>query len=572
MLKKTLATALLALSLPAIANAWFFSTQAKSAGGTIDTPNKIGQIVTDGAINKSYPQTDVADKSVTVTADSGFIIKYVTVGGVTTTAPASPFTVIYPGSASDKSVTALFTANTYTASARIAGGNVSPSSIGNLYQGYVVKKPLVFTFSPKTGYYIAALTGVPAGATADAVPAAVNARVKVTFPVGYTFTSSVALEATTFNATPALSTILPQTVVAGTSGVKLTAAVNSAYVGTPSYSWSYLSGPKNTVAVSTDSNGKVISTVTPGPALTLATPAQASTTFTAPSVPGQYIFQVAVGSLKTSATVNVVATAADSSNQCRFCHSANGISDPTAGVVAAASNSHSACQTCHFTGAGHPGTVNAATIDRSSFLVKSDNVANGNGAAAAKGTNFCASCHGTSGNAAQAVPALTVHQNKACSNCHASAHDTHVASATCSGCHATVNNHNAVTMGTKVCLDCHNGHSPATGTSPFLGPVSVHPAVTLYTFEEIAMQMNNGQPVPVQVDANGKGMPYSPKQTCGTANCHVKNGVDYTYDKISDHAFHSGQGRSEYQDSSDGKFNALKNKPWLQSTAMVGKW
>ncbi|KAA0890352.1 MULTISPECIES: cytochrome C [Oryzomonas] len=101
---------------------------------------------------------------------------------------------------------------------------------------------------------------------------------------------------------------------------------------------------------------------------------------------------------------------------------------------------------------------------------------------------------------------------------------------------------------------------------------AAHPSVTLYTFEEIGMQMAGGAKVPVQVDANGKGMPYSPKQTCGTAGCHVKNGVDYTYDKISDHAFHSNQGRSEYVDSSTGKFDATKNKPWTQSTAMVGKW
>lgn len=107
----------------------------------------------------------------------------------------------------------------------------------------------------------------------------------------------------------------------------------------------------------------------------------------------------------------------------------------------------------------------------------------------------------------------------------------------------------------------------AAGTS-----FAAHPPVTLYTFEEIGMQMAGGAKVPVQVDANGNGMPYSPKQTCGTAGCHVMNGVDYTYDKISDHAFHSNQGRSEYSDSSDGKFDATKNKPWTQSTAMVGKW
>jgi hypothetical protein len=94
----------------------------------------------------------------------------------------------------------------------------------------------------------------------------------------------------------------------------------------------------------------------------------------------------------------------------------------------------------------------------------------------------------------------------------------------------------------------------------------------LYTYEEIGMQMAGGQKVPVQVDGSGKGMPYSPKQTCGTSGCPVKNGVDYTYDKISDHAFHSAQGRNEYVDSATGKFDATKTKPWTQSGAMVGKW
>ncbi len=105
--------------------------------------------------------------------------------------------------------------------------------------------------------------------------------------------------------------------------------------------------------------------------------------------------------------------------------------------------------------------------------------------------------------------------------------------------------------------------------------LAAHPPVTLYTFEEIAMQM--GAPkIPVQVDANGKGMPYSPKQTCGTAGCHINKttGIDQTYDNISDHAFHSAQGRNEYPNSvaGDGRFDTSKAKPWTQATAMVGKW
>ena len=108
----------------------------------------------------------------------------------------------------------------------------------------------------------------------------------------------------------------------------------------------------------------------------------------------------------------------------------------------------------------------------------------------------------------------------------------------------------------------------ASATGLVLGAgiaLAAHPEVKLYTFEEIGAQMAGGAKVPVQVDASGKGMPYSPKMTCGTTECH-----DYT--KISDHSFHAAQGRNESPDSVDGKFDPTKNKPWTQATAMVGKW
>jgi hypothetical protein len=196
------------------------------------------------------------------------------------------------------------------------------------------------------------------------------------------------------------------------------------------------------------------------------------------------------------------------------------------------------------------------------------------------GSNVCINCH--AGSSPVVEYSASGHAKSAsgpsCSTCHTGADTSHpgttVTSATCESCHTapvlSQVTHPADITASK-CLQCHNSHDPAADIAN-LGQASAHPAVTLYTFEEIGMQMAGGAKVPVQVDANGKGMPYSPKQTCGTSGCHVKNGVDYTYDKISDHAFHSNQGRSEYVDSSDGKFNAAKNKPWTQSTAMVGKW
>ena len=103
---------------------------------------------------------------------------------------------------------------------------------------------------------------------------------------------------------------------------------------------------------------------------------------------------------------------------------------------------------------------------------------------------------------------------------------------------------------------------------------AAHPApVILKTYEELATQFGQQQ-LPVQVDPQSKkGFPYSPKQTCGTANCH-------DYDKIADHAFHSALGRNEWKDtiangstiSHDGAFDSSKVKPWTQTTAMFGKW
>jgi hypothetical protein len=98
-----------------------------------------------------------------------------------------------------------------------------------------------------------------------------------------------------------------------------------------------------------------------------------------------------------------------------------------------------------------------------------------------------------------------------------------------------------------------------------------HPPVQLFTYEELAMQF--GVPkMPVMVDANGKGMPYSPKQSCGTAGCHQKNDKDYTYDDIANKAFHSTQGLNEVIEFDYGKFPTTRNKPWTTSPGMVGKW
>ena len=97
---------------------------------------------------------------------------------------------------------------------------------------------------------------------------------------------------------------------------------------------------------------------------------------------------------------------------------------------------------------------------------------------------------------------------------------------------------------------------------------AAHPDVQLFTFEEIATQYGMpAMPVMIMNTTSMQGMPFSPKQSCGTANCH-------DYDSISDHAFHSAQGMFEWKDTPDGEFLPMEQnvKPWTQGTAMYGKW
>jgi hypothetical protein len=250
-----------------------------------------------------------------------------------------------------------------------------------------------------------------------------------------------------------------------------------------------------------------------GPTVALNTTNPAKPTFTAVT-PATYAFRLTVdgGSTATTYVTVTTSTAAAARNSCNNCHVLNNVAQNPNVYQAWSSSNHS-------------------RISRST----------------------CSGCHvgtDTGGHPGATVTAAN------CESCHAATLST--------------TTHPVATTASK-CLVCHDAHDPGKDIAN-LGPAPAHPAVTLYTFEEIGMQMAGGAKVPVQVDASGKGMPYSPKQTCGTSNCHVKNGVDYTYDKISDHAFHSAQGRNEYVDSATVKFDATKNKPWTQSFAMVGKW
>lgn len=101
---------------------------------------------------------------------------------------------------------------------------------------------------------------------------------------------------------------------------------------------------------------------------------------------------------------------------------------------------------------------------------------------------------------------------------------------------------------------------------------AAHPNVILKTYEEVSAQgmAPDGSAGPYQGavmvnTASRKGMPYSPKQTCGGASCH-------SYESISNHAFHSAQGYNEWNQTPTGAFDSSKPKPWTQGNAMYGKW
>lgn len=133
--------------------------------------------------------------------------------------------------------------------------------------------------------------------------------------------------------------------------------------------------------------------------------------------------------------------------------------------------------------------------------------------------------------------------------------------------------------------------------------LGAHPDVPLYTFEEVGMQFtSNFDPttapmaepgddfnmMPVMVDSNGAGFPYSPKMTCG--NCHNgstnrwDNGQTITdasgnpisqplvsYNAMTTQAFHAELGAQEWQDIDDTQ-TTQPGKPWSETSGMFGKW
>jgi hypothetical protein len=411
MLKKLLATALLACTIPAMASAatsWQLTTQATTAGGSITSRNMTAQTNSAGSVFKSY--TTHGSIGYTVNPATGYSVSKITVNGtVYTNGTNAPTTVLgLVGTvATAQSVTAAFSPalQPVTATAGV-GGTVSPASVPNIYYGTKLTSPLVFTFTPAAGFSVAGISGNGAGVIAPAVPAAAGTIVRVTYPVGYTFTGSIALSGSFASTLPIANAGAAQTVAPGT------VTLNGSYTGTTvptSYTWSQVSGP----SVGTIAAGNPVSV-------------NATTV-------GAYVFKLTLNGGSTSNTTVYVtnSSAAAARNQCVSCHTTYGVGSGVFNNWSASAHEAATvmCYNCHVganTGA-HPGTVNNA-----------------------QNNSVCQSCH--TGNAA--IDALIQVQNWNKST-HSIANN-HFEQIYCNACH---NQHSLVATvtddKTDSCASCH---------------------------------------------------------------------------------------------------------------------
>jgi hypothetical protein len=393
----------------------------------------VNQTSSAGSLFKSY--TTHAPLGVTVAAGSGYRISNVTVNGVSTSLPQSPYATFVQGMAA-QSVFATFApdALSVTASAS-AGGSVSPASVGNIYPGSKLTSPLVFSFSPASGYRLASLGGATGATVSVPLPAEVGRLVTVTFAAGYSFSAPVSLSGTFNSPYPVANAGTPQTVTTG-SLVTLTGGYSGG-TGTPpaSYSWSQLSGPAP---------------------LTLARQGNLAS-FTA-VLPGSYQFKLILDTGSSAVTSVIVSDslAVAARSQCQSCHLGNSIGPPSLFASWSSSKHRSdqvMCFTCHVgsNSGGHPGTLTAGKVNQTSFNFIS-------------GANFCASCHNpaiVSAYNASPHPSHSV----ACSSCHqGGVHNSDFVASACDGCHknssGNVERH-PIAIGTTACISCHDPHSTA---------------------------------------------------------------------------------------------------------------
>ena len=432
--------------MAAYAASWTLNTWARSGGGTIVVRGGTPQTSANGSVFKSYTTSQAF--TVTVNPNTGYIVSQVNYNNVTTTSPSqTSYTVQGPTS---QLVYANFSPLplTVTASVSIPGGSVSPTALTGIVYGAKLTTARTFTFTPSPATYsVASITGVPAGATvSSALPAAVNIPVTVTLPVGFTFTSDIALYGT-FSGPPIAKTGPPQVVIPGTP----TTLDGSSSIGAiSSYTWTQTAGPGFPLT-------KVIIDNTPG----------ATVTFT-PTVVGLYTFRLTVtGGSTAIATVNVTDNYPEFARaQCYNCHSAAGVGVTSNVFGNWSSSGHKTkavmCAKCHVgadTG-GHPSHITGGSVSEITFDF-----------APTHGTgNYCITCHDPAIITDFAASKHSIVAGTAsCSFCHVKG--VHNPSADCTNCHKVGNTlglpwpptgytfHSSFTDG-SVCKMCHTLHNP----------------------------------------------------------------------------------------------------------------
>jgi len=447
MFKRIMAIIILSSLLSATAHAaWFLNTWVKSGGGTIVVRGGTPQTSANGSVYKSY--TTSKPFTVAVNPNVGYSISQVNYNNVNLAAPfPTSYTVQGPGS---QNVFAWFAAQQLTVTASTgAGGSVTPTSLSGIYYGTKLTSARNFTFTPSPATSgVSSITGVPTGATVSlALPATAGMPVTVTLPVGFTFTSDIALVGS-FYGPPVAKTGPPQVVLAGTL-VTLDGSSSTGIID--SYSWTQTAGPGFP-------DSKVIADITSG----------AMETFT-PSVLGNYTFILTVtGGSTASTTVTVTDDiAAAMRTQCYNCHVQNnvGVASNTFGNWSSSGHKSKAliCSQCHVganTG-GHPGPLRSGSVNETTFTY---NAPYGSG-------NFCITCHNPSILTDFAASKHSVAAGSAsCGYCHKPG--VHNPKALCNDCHYSGNPyglpwppagfdfHSAFDSLPNVCIQCHKTHNP----------------------------------------------------------------------------------------------------------------
>jgi hypothetical protein len=456
MFKKLTAIAILVISIPvaAYAGAWTLNTWARSAGGTISVNGSTpGYRVTDGSQFANFSTQTV---SVTIKPDIGYTARFFKdlIGNTSsetatgTATNSSPTTISISGTdatltGSIASLWAVFTQTTIPVTATTDGTyTVNLTNVPFVYPGTVSPRNIVFTFTAQPGYVISAVTDAPAtGITLTGLGSSVA---YVTITKGYTFSTALSFVATA-TATTTPTTATPSAGPAQTIVNGHTATLTGSSIGTTvtSSNWS-------SIAIPTGATQPTL------------TPSGTNATTSALTTNGTYVFQYTVNyaggtaSAKTSVTVLTYATPVVTSlsvgRACQNCHTANGIA--ATNIYSSYSSSvhnspYSGCTACHLgTGSGgHPGTLNANTVDNGkNFLVIIGTQAASEGTAA-PGTVFCTACH---------------------SGQHPIAHNVYNLPVTCVSCH-TSNNGDAHSLQNTAylynnvagCVDCHAVAQPA---------------------------------------------------------------------------------------------------------------